>query len=420
MAGIGILRGAILYGNLVVAALAMYVLMSPVYLTIFVHSRHVIKLRRWWSDILSEAYLNFAAALLTSRLCGTKVHLYSNTPDIRNDRGALVLSNHRCRVDWMYSGFCYCSHIKSNGQLRFILKDSIRSVPFFGWIMSAMMYIFLSRKDTKSDINHMKQVIKYLLGSGVRPLTFIFPEGTDLTPSSLAKSHKYCKEHQLPQMDYVLCPKISGVEVVLNELRGSGAPCHDLTVAYRDHHVGGPRDTRPSETGMWTGKFPQEVHICVKRYKEVDDLPAERSHLERWVIGSFHQKERLLKSFYENGSVVPKKTDVVAAVARLNNKTSTNEEADKKLAGMEGWPAEIPMDIPIVRPMLIIASWILSISAMIYLFSWFRWFLIIIVVFGTGAKAIGNGFDLIELYLHSSIINKQDADINSGDSKKDD
>ena len=48
-------------------------------------------------------------------------------------------ANHRCRVDNMYAGWCYCASIHSNPELRFILKDQLRGVPFLGWCMQVSL-----------------------------------------------------------------------------------------------------------------------------------------------------------------------------------------------------------------------------------------------------------------------------------------
>ena len=82
---------------------------------------------------------------------------------------------------------------------------------------------------------------------------------------------------------------------------------------------------------------------------------------------------------------------------------------------MEAWPEEIPMEISILKPILVVLGWTLGCSFFIYNFSWMRWYLLVITVYSTGARAIGNGFDLIELYLHSSII---DCEVNDTEGKK--
>jgi len=403
-------RGIFLITSFVMGLLPLFVLMSPVYLTVFIHSARFIRLRRVYTDILSGVYLDFAAAMLTSPLTGTKVHLYSNDPtNFFQDRGVLLLSNHRCRIDWMFSGFVWCNTILSNGALRFILKDSIRGVPIFGWIMTAFMYIFLSRKNREFDVKHIQNMVRYLISSGDRPTLMIFPEGTDLTDESVVKSQEYSEKHGFPKMKYVLCPKISGVETVLDRLRGHGAAVHDMTLAYKDYRMGEAGDTRPSEAGMWCGEFPEEVHIAIQRF-DADALPADRAELERWVLNSFVEKEKLLKGFYENASVIPTKDTVAAAAKRLKDKSSDNTEGDSLLASSEPWPAEIDIPIRKFKPLLIMFLWVLGLLLALVHLSWMRWYFLIITIYCLIIRMLFKGFDLVELQLHTSIIDRMEAD----------
>jgi hypothetical protein len=138
------------------------------------------------------------------------------------------------------------------------------------------------------------------------------------------------------------------------------------------------------------------------------------------VLGSFTHKEKMLRSFYENGSAIPTRAAIKEAAARLADKASSDEEQDRRLASMEAWSSQLPLNIPIVRPMLVVLSWYVCLSYLIYSYSWMRWFLMIITVYSTGARAIGSGFDLIEMYLHSSIISGSREQEQAEEGKKDD
>ena len=95
----------------------------------------------------------------------------------------------------MFAGWCYASIFNLNSSLRVILKDSLRSVPLFGWAMQIMMYIFLSRK-REIDVPHIKRMFSYLLCTGATPSLLLFPEGTDLSESNKKKSNA-CKYEML-------------------------------------------------------------------------------------------------------------------------------------------------------------------------------------------------------------------------------
>jgi 1-acyl-sn-glycerol-3-phosphate acyltransferase len=91
----------------------------------------------------------------------------------------------------MFAGWYYALHLDLNANLRVILKESLRSVPIYGWAMQVMLYIFLSRK-REMDIPYIKRMLTYLLCTGPAPSILLFPEGTDLNDSNKKKSNA-CK-----------------------------------------------------------------------------------------------------------------------------------------------------------------------------------------------------------------------------------
>ena len=127
----------------------------------------VTKLRRWYGDILAGLFLDYSAVGLLL-LGGTKVSLYTNEKEIFNDKGTLLLCNHRTRVDWMYAGWVYNMMCRNNKTLRFIMKDELRAVPIFGWVMQIVMCIFLNRKNKEGDLTELTQKSMYLRKSGAR------------------------------------------------------------------------------------------------------------------------------------------------------------------------------------------------------------------------------------------------------------
>jgi Acyltransferase len=140
-----------------------------------------------------------------------------------------------------------------NADFRVILKESLRSVPIYGWAMQIMMYIFVSRK-REEDIPYLRKILSYLICTGHSPSLLLFPEGTDLNESNKKKSNA-CKffrfflnsnkiqidtilvhcspdlfsffffffsdalAKNLPILEYVLYPKLSGLLCILNMLK---------------------------------------------------------------------------------------------------------------------------------------------------------------------------------------------------------
>lgn len=372
------------------SCLTCLVLLIPSVLVLAIPSRRLIKWRRRQADVVSGLFLDFAAALLVT-LCGTKVYIYCNSSrDLLKDKGALIICNHRCRVDWMYAGWCYAAATRMTPQLRVVLKESLRSVPLFGWTMQILLYIFLERK-RDADLQHIDRSIKYLLRTGDRPAVFLFPEGTDLSPTNVIKNTEYAKEVKLPEWNYVLVPKSAGLQTCLTTLQGAEAPVHDITIAYKDFKNG----QRPTEKSILWGEFPKEIHLCVKRLKP-DSIPTDKPMLDRWLRGSFAKKEKLLRSFYENGSCA-----ISADVPPANSAERSPQNQSDDL-----WPPLVKTHIDTKRPIYVMAALIaLNIASFLY-FSWFRWVIYIMIVICVGIGAAAGGIDKLELLLHSDMILK--------------
>lgn len=180
-------NGVIFLLLLTCGAFSTLFVLLPVLLLLPIHSSVLIRFRRSYVSFV-VGYFFCYATFLTSHICGTKILVYCNTPAILNDRGALLIANHRTRVDWMFAGWCYASVLRSTGDLIILLKDSMKSIPIYGWAMQVIMFIFLGRK-RETDVSHISTTLTYLLKSGRRPCVFLFPEGTDLSPSNVTKSN---------------------------------------------------------------------------------------------------------------------------------------------------------------------------------------------------------------------------------------
>jgi len=204
---------------LTAGAFSAIVLCIPMMMLILVHSKRVIGWRRRYVSYVSGLYFDYAAALIYY-IGGTKIHIYSecDTEILKKDKNALIICNHRSRVDWMFAGWSYGAYLKLNSNLRIILKESLRSIPVYGWAMQIMMYIFLSRKRDQ-DVPHIIRTLTYLLCTGPVPSVFLYPEGTDLSEGNKRKSNAYAREKNLPELEYVLYPKPSGFQCCLTTLK---------------------------------------------------------------------------------------------------------------------------------------------------------------------------------------------------------
>jgi 1-acyl-sn-glycerol-3-phosphate acyltransferase len=99
-----IIRGLTFYFLIIIGGAASVILLCPSILLLLVYSVRVIRWKRIYINAISGLFFDYTAAVLRY-VCGTKVLVYSDDANILSDPDlSLVISNHRCRLDWMYVG----------------------------------------------------------------------------------------------------------------------------------------------------------------------------------------------------------------------------------------------------------------------------------------------------------------------------
>jgi 1-acyl-sn-glycerol-3-phosphate acyltransferase len=188
-----LLRGMLFLLASVLSTAAVCIALFPLVLTLPIHSRRVIRMRHSYMAWISGEYFTFLA-ILYCQISGTKIVLYTSNHAVNTHKSngsshgssgsnsssngstllsskstdnTLLLCNHRTRIDWIYAGWIYSSLIGVSSVIKFVLKESLRSIPLFGWAMQIVMFIFLSR-NRNTDISHMQTAILYLLSCSKR------------------------------------------------------------------------------------------------------------------------------------------------------------------------------------------------------------------------------------------------------------
>ncbi|XP_004451123.1 lysocardiolipin acyltransferase 1 isoform X1 [Dasypus novemcinctus] len=319
---------------------------------------------RWINNRLVATWLTLPVALLET-MFGVKV-IITGDAFVPGERSVIIM-NHRTRMDWMFLWNCLMRYSYLRLE-KICLKASLKSVPGFGWAMQAAAYIFIHRK-WKDDKSHFEDMIDYFCGIREPLQLLIFPEGTDLTEYSKARSNDFAEKNGLQKYEYVLHPRTTGFTFVVDRLReGKNLDAvHDITVAY-------PHNIPQTEKHLLTGNFPKEIHFHVHRYP-VDTLPASKEELQLWCHKRWEEKEERLRSFYQGEK----------------NFCFTGQSIIP--------PCKSELRVHVVK-LLSILYWTLFSPAMcllIYLYSLVRWyFLITIVIFVLQERLFG-GLEIIEL-----------------------
>ncbi|XP_051132842.1 probable 1-acyl-sn-glycerol-3-phosphate acyltransferase 5 [Andrographis paniculata] len=216
----------------------------------------------------------------------------------------LLIANHRTEVDWMYL-WDLALRKKSEGCIKYILKNSLMKLPVFGWVFHIMEFIPVARKWEEDELK-MRSLLKSF-GDFRDPLWLaIFPEGTDFTEEKCLRSKKYASKNGLPLLNNVLLPKTKGFYACLETLRGSLDAVYDVTIGYK-HRC-------PSFLDNAFGIDPSEVHIHIRRIS-LNNIPTSEDQVSTWLINTFETKDRLLSEFYSGGHFPSEGTEADLSMA---------------------------------------------------------------------------------------------------------
>jgi 1-acyl-sn-glycerol-3-phosphate acyltransferase len=118
-----------------------------------------------------------------------------------------------------------------HGRIYIILKESLKRIPVIGWGMQFYQFIFLKRNwelDKPRLAQHMQKLNKPL-----DPMwLMLFPEGTNLAPSTREASRKWADQNGVRDMQYQLLPRSTGLRFCLQQLRSTVEYLYDCTIAY--------------------------------------------------------------------------------------------------------------------------------------------------------------------------------------------
>lgn len=322
---------------------------------------------RWLTDRIVATWLTLPVALL-ELVFGAKV-VITGDGFIPGERSVIIM-NHRTRLDWMFLWNCLLRYSYLRLE-KICLKSTLKAVPGFGWAMQIAAFIFIHRK-WEEDKSHFEAMLDYFCDIKEPLQLLIFPEGTDLTENTKARSNEFAEKNSLEKFEYVLHPRTTGFTFIVHRLReGNNLDAiHDITVAY-------PHNIPQTEKHILGGNFPKEIHFHVRRYP-VSCLPASKEDLQLWCQERWKEKEERLRTFYEG-----EKYFDVTRRSRIPPCKSELRVHLIKFASLLYWTA------------FVVASFYL-----IYLYSIVRWYaLVMIVIFVLQEKYCG-GLELIELACH--------------------
>lgn len=212
----------------------------------------------------------------------------------------VLIANHQIYTDWLYLWWtAYCSGM--HGRLYIILKESLKKIPILGWGMQFNQFIFLKRK-WEQDRGHMAQALQRLNKLADPMWLLLFPEGTNLAPSTRERSAKWAAKNNMKDMRHCLLPRSTGLRFCLQELKDTVDFLYDCTIAYE----GVPRGTFAQDiftlkAGYLEGRPPKSVSMYWRRFA-IKDIPIHSEKaFELWLIARWREKDLLIENYLIHG-----------------------------------------------------------------------------------------------------------------------
>ncbi|MFH1808333.1 MAG: lysophospholipid acyltransferase family protein [Pseudomonadota bacterium] len=202
----------------------------------------------------------------------------------------LLLSNHQQMADITFLMFLGRRQQRL-GDMKWFVKDIVKWVPGVGWGMLFLDCLFVKRQWAE-DRNSIARTFASILKGRVPLWLILFPEGTRITASKVQRSHDKALRKGTARYDHVLPPHTRGFTASVQGLREHLHAVYDVSIAYEQ---GVP------SLWQYIQGFGRLAHIHVRRYT-MDQLPQEDAELDRWLQDRWAEKDRLLGSFYTDGT----------------------------------------------------------------------------------------------------------------------
>jgi hypothetical protein len=178
---------------------------------------------------------------------------------------------------------------------------------------AALLHTFLdfplmNGEDYISNRENMFQLLRSFTGgsgSAAPVHLLLFPEGWSVyngedRKAVLARSNAFARREGRPQLKHILLPRTTGFNASLDSLRESSPVVYDVTMAYRGYDGSLPPKIDLSLISLWNllrRKYPEEVHIRIKRYS-MEEVLQDAS----WLDKKWAEKDRLLHHFSRHNS----------------------------------------------------------------------------------------------------------------------
>lgn len=227
--------------------------------------------------------------------------LYISGDDIL-DESSLLICNHASFLDWFYL-WNFISYFEDGSILNTILKHDLKNIPIIGSGMEFFEFIFLKRKlslDKDTLINSLQKISK----NDEKFWLLIFPEGAIISEETKKISEEYALKNNIPNMNHVLIPKTTGLNICAQNLLKDIGCIYDLTIGYK----GIKENTIMWDMDIINSVFfdntsRPEIHIHVNRIpiEKIYDKIFNPKDFTNYTYEIFRKKDKQLEFFKSKG-----------------------------------------------------------------------------------------------------------------------
>lgn len=338
------------------------------------HRRFIAAIETFWF-----MYISF----VLERVVGIDYRITSSDPNVLNikdgesllstNRPVVLVSNHLCRLDWMYL-WPVVARLGLIPGFRILLANHLLRYPVLSFFMRSFFFIFLSRK-ADVDGPHIRSRLTLLQELNEPIALLVFPEGTDRSESMVARSNKWALEQTppAPEYKYVLHPRTTGLKIISSTL--PNAVVINLSIAY-EAGAGKALD-RFNELDLIRGNFPRKVHVRIERSGPLESFD---------VAAEWAKKEKEIAEF-EMASVAAVAAEAAAPAGALVSGPRLHGEV-----------LDFPTHTAASYQTAALWFWFVLPSLMCAYGSW--WWFGGLLAFNIGLTALKSGVDDVEAWLH--------------------
>lgn len=321
-------------------------------------------------------------------------------PPSQPGKAKVIIMNHHCRLDWLYMFIFFARTRSMVEHIRFVLKGDLKKLPVLGWTMEMFRYLFLSRS-WENDEKYIEKMVKFYHDTQDTPVVFIFPEGTDLSPSNIERSQAYAAKAGLPKFHRVLNPRTTGLTAIIKMLGGPEKveEVLDFTIGYTYHAPG----ERPDEPSLINGHHPRKVHLLMHRYvlegsaeaAHTDPkyiIPSEETKQAAWTHERFAEKEQLLSRFLVSNPIAFDPADVKAVLGKQVGLARYDIDEEWVHHPNRPWWKRYYQQVGLFSLTVVPLYWLGPLMYMVLCTCWWHtalWTALVLVSYGKIIKAVG-------------------------------